>query len=214
MGHAPLETTGMSSDHEPSRDAPDALNGPGEITRLLVAVRGGEPGAFDQLLPLVYDELRSAARSQLRRRRAGQTLDTTALVHEAYVRLVDRTRAEWRDRGHFLAVAAVAMRHILVDHARRRMAQKRGGDAVRVTLDEARVGRDAPVVEILALDQALDALAALNERLSKLVELRFFGGLTVEETAGVLDVSERTVKRDWRKARAFLYQRLGQQGVG
>jgi RNA polymerase sigma factor (TIGR02999 family) len=175
---------------------------------MLAAVRDGDRAAFDRLLPLIYDELRAVARRQLRRRRPGQTLDTTALVNEAYVKLVDRKGADWRDRGHFLSVAAVAMRHILVDHARSRVALKRGG-SLRVTLDEARLGADAGAdVEILALDEALTSLASLDERLSRLVELRFFGGLTVEETAGLLGVSGRTVKRDWRKARAFLHSRL------
>lgn len=183
----------------------------GEITQLLAAYSGGEPSAFDRLLPLVYEELRVAAHRQLRRRRpGGQTLDTTALVHDAYLKLIDHQRAGWRDRNHFMAVATLAMRQILVDHARRRAAGKRGGNEQVVTLEEGRM-RDAAgsrAVEILALDQALHKLAGLDERLAKLVELRFFGGLSVEETAEVLDVSERTVKRDWRKARAFLYRLL------
>ncbi len=184
----------------------------GEITRLLFAFRDGEGSAMDELLPLVYGELRGIAHRQLRRRPA-QTLNTTALAHEAYLKLVDQSRAEWRDRSHFLAVAAVAMRHILVDTARRRTAQKRGGDDVRVTLDDraAKADTDSRAIEILALDEALTALAELNDRLSRLVELRFFGGLTVEETAEAMGISERTVKRDWRKARAFLYRALGEK---
>jgi RNA polymerase sigma factor (TIGR02999 family) len=190
------------------------LSDPGEITQLLVAARAGDGGAVDKLLPLVYDELRLAAHRQLMKRRPGQTLETTALVHEAYLKLVDQSRAEYRDRSHFMAVAAVAMRHILVDYARRRMAKKRGGDDFQVTLNEARVGVDARAVEILDLDVALRSLEKLSERLAKLVELRFFGGLTVEETAEVMSLSERTVKRDWAKARAFLYRALSEPSAG
>ena len=188
---------------------------PGEVTQLLIAAREGDPGAIDRLMPLVYDELKGVARRQLRGRRAGATLDTTALVNEAYLKLVDQTRAEFEDRGHFLSVAAVAMRHILVDFARRRAAKKRGGDEVRVTLDEARLAGvvEGRALDILALDAALDQLAELNERLTKLVELRFFGGLTVEESAETLGISSRTVKRDWRKARAFLYQALNEEAA-
>ena len=186
----------------------------GEITQLLVAARRGESAVIDRLLPLVYPELHAVAHRQLRHQRPGQTLNTTALVHEAYLKLVDQTRADYQDRGHFLAVAAVAMRHILVDYARRRAAKKRGGDEQQVTLDDARLGVDARAFEILALDQALTSLAHVDERLSRLVELRFFGGLSVEETALALKVSERTVKRDWRKARAFLYRALSAPAAG
>jgi RNA polymerase sigma factor (TIGR02999 family) len=169
---------------------------------------------MDRLMPLVYDELRAVARRQLRRLRPGQTLDTTALVHEAYLRLVDQTAAAWQDRAHFLSVAGVAMRHILVDAARRRIAKKRGGEGLRITFDELRPGQDGTdasrrAVEILDLDEALTSLAARNERLRRLVELRFFAGLTEEETAQTLGTSERTVRRDWLKARAFLFLALG-----
>ena len=182
----------------------------GEITQLLNAYSAGEASAFDRLLPLVYDEMRLAAHRQLRKRRPGQTLDTSALVHDAYLRLIDHQRAGWRDRNHFMAVATLAMRQILVDYARRRTAQKRGGEEPAVTLEEGRIGAGNDLaVEVLALDEALGRLSELDPRLTKLVELRFFGGLTVEETAGVPEASERTVKRDWRKARAFLYQQLG-----
>jgi len=157
---------------------------------------------------LVYAELRLLARRQLRRGRRSPTLDTTGLVHEAYLKLVDRSEAAWQDRTHFLAVAAVAMRHILVDQARRRAAAKRGGEAIQVTLDEGRLVTDPRAVEILALDEALTALSALSERLARLVELRFFGGLTEEETGQVMEMSERTVRREWRKARAFLFRAL------
>ena len=186
---------------------------PGEVTQLLAAVRQGDGSAMDRLMTLVYDELRAVARRQLRRWRPGQTLDTTALVHEGYLRLVDQAGASWQDRAHFLSVAGVAMRHILVDAARRRVAKKRGGEGPRISLDELgpdRGGTDASrqAVEILDLDEALTSLAARNERLSRLVELRFFAGLTEEETARTLGISERTVRRDWLKARAFLFHTL------
>ena len=186
---------------------------PEEVTQLLAAVRQGDGSAMDRLMTLVYDELRAVARRQLRRWRPGQTLDTTALVHEAYLRLVDQAGASWQDRAHFLSVAGVAMRHILVDAARRRTAKKRGGEDLRISLDELgpdRGGMDASrqAVEILDLDEALTSLAARNERLSRLVELRFFAGLTEEETAQTLGTSERTVRRDWLKARAFLFHAL------
>lgn len=170
-------------------------------------------------MALVYQELHAMARRYLRFRRPGQTLTTTALVHEAYLKLVDHSGATWQDRAHFLSVAAIAMRHILVDSARRRVAKKRGGEGVRIPFDELRLGNEEPraeaqAVEVLALDRALTSLAALNQRLSQLVELRFFAGLNEEETAQVMGTSERTVRRDWRKARAFLFQALGGQVAG
>ncbi|MCG8421565.1 MAG: sigma-70 family RNA polymerase sigma factor [Proteobacteria bacterium] len=180
-----------------------------EITQLLAEVRQGEPGAVDQLFSAIYQELRVLARRQLHRRRPGQTMDTHALVHEAYLKLVGQLASEWNDRAHFLAVAAVAMRHILVDDARRRASQKRGANAPVVTLDHSKQGGvSVDTAELIALDQALTALSAANERLGKLVELRFFGGLTIQEAATILDISERTAKREWRKARAFLYRAL------
>ena len=192
---------------------------PGEVTRLLAAARQGDANALPQLIALLYDELRTMARRQLRRGRPGQTIATTVLVHEAYLKLVDHRGASFQDRAHFLSVAAVAMRHILVDAARRHTAKKRGGEGVRITFDglEPAPGQqdaEARAAEILAVDRALTSLAALNERLSRLVELRFFAGLTEEETARVMDASERTVRRDWRKARAFLFQALGGQAAG
>ncbi len=170
-----------------------------------------------ELAPLVYEQLRSVARRQLRRRRPGQTLDTTALVHEAYLKLVESEGSEWRDRDHFLSVAGVVMRHILVDAARRRTAGKRGGENQRVALDELKMADEAVhgderAVEILAVDEALKQLAGLNERLCRLVELLYFAGLTEEEAGRVLGISDRTVRRDWRKARAFLFQALGAAG--
>jgi len=191
----------------------------GEITGLLAAARQGDGSAAHRLMALVYDELRAMARRQLRRRRPGQTITTTVLVHEVYLKLVDYEGVTWQDRSHFFSVAALAMRQILVDSARRRVAKKRGGEDVRITLDELRMegvesDAEARAVEVLAVDRALSSLSALNERLSRLVELRFFAGLTEEETAEVMGTSERTVRRDWRKARAFLFQALGGQAAG
>jgi RNA polymerase sigma factor (TIGR02999 family) len=188
----------------------------GEITSLLAAARQGDGRATQRLITLVYDELRAMARRELRHWRHGQTITTTALVHEAYLRLVDTGTVTWDDRSHFFSVAALAMRHILVDAARRRVAKKRGGEGVRITFDELRLGggkRDAEAraVEVLAIDRALTSLSALDGRLGQLVELRFFAGLTEEETAEVMGTSERTVRRDWRKARSFLFQALGGQ---
>jgi RNA polymerase sigma factor (TIGR02999 family) len=179
-----------------------------EVTGLLEAWRGGDVGAIDRLLPLVYEDLRRIAHQQLRRNRPGYTLNTTALVHEAYFKLVNQTRVEWADRAHFYAVAAQAMRRIVLDHARRYRAAKRGGEGQRVPLDDV----DLPVEEraelLIAVDAALTRLGALDGRLSRVVECRFFGGLTDEETAAALGVTARTVRRDWAKARGWLYQEL------
>jgi RNA polymerase sigma-70 factor, ECF subfamily len=179
-----------------------------EVTELLVAWRGGETGAVDRLLPLVYEELKRIARRQLRIEAVGHTLNSTALVHEAYLKLVDQTRVEWVDRAHFYAVAAQAMRRILVDHARKHRAAKRGGGERRVPLDDA----DLPIEEraelLVALNEALERLAALDSRLAQVVECRYFGGLTEEETAAALGVTARTVRRDWVKARGWLHEEL------
>jgi RNA polymerase sigma factor (TIGR02999 family) len=180
----------------------------GDVTRLLLAWRDGSEDAPRELFAVLYQELRRLARAQLRRRGRRDSLATTGLVHEAYLKLADQTRLDLRDRGHFLALAARAMRQIVVDHARRRAAGKRGGAAVLATLDEDAVAAEARADEIVALDAALSRLEALDERLSRIVEMRFFGGLSVEETAQALGLSERTVKRDWQKARAFLYAEL------
>jgi RNA polymerase sigma factor (TIGR02999 family) len=186
---------------------------PGEITRLLASIRAGDRQALNELFPLVYAELRTAAHRHLRARRAGDTLSTTALVHEAYLKFVGGSRHEWADRGHFLAVAARAMRQIVVDHARARSAQKRGGPAVALTLDEASLGVSGRADELLALDEALTQLEALNERPARVVELRFFAGLSVDETADAMELSPRTVKREWRFARAFLFDALSSAGA-
>jgi RNA polymerase sigma factor (TIGR02999 family) len=180
---------------------------PDDVTRLLISLREGRREALNDLFPLVYEELRAIAR---RRMPVGgeQTLGTTALVHEAYLKLFDHTRLTVNDRSHFYALAARAMRQILIDHARRRGAAKRGGDLRRLDLDDATIAVEDRAGELLALDEALQRLARLDERMGQVVELRFFGGLSVDETAEVLGVDPRTVKRDWRKARAVLYQEL------
>lgn len=190
---------------------------PTEISHLLSAHRRGEAGAMDRLFPLVYDELHELARRQRRRRHPGETLDTTALLHEAYLKLVDQSRPGWQDRNHFMAVAAVVMRHLLVDQARKKTAQKRGGKEDPVPLlEDVHLGDGAVAraEEILAIHEALEALAELSPRLVTLVELRFFAGLSVEEAAAAMDLSERTIKRDWRKARAFLHSTLAMDGDG
>jgi RNA polymerase sigma factor (TIGR02999 family) len=177
-----------------------------EITELLLELRGGQRGAFDALVPLVYQELRVIARQHLRRREGTMTLDTTALVHDAYLRLVDRTRYDWEDRGHFLAVFSTVMRNLVVDYARARSTAKRGGDRVRVTLDESAATVETHADQILAVDEALDRLRRMDERLVRVVECRYFAGLTEPETAAALAISERTVRRDWTKARLVLHQ--------
>ena len=185
----------------------------GEITRLLAALRDGDRTALDRLFPLVYAELHGRAHGQLARHRPGDTLSTTALVHEAYLKLTDSAHQTYQDRVHFFAVASRAMRQILVDYARRRMAVKRGG-AHPVSLDPEAVSAPGRDEELIALDEALGRLESLDERLARTVEMRFFGGLSVEETAAALNVSPRTVKRDWRKARAILYQDIrGDDGL-
>jgi len=185
----------------------------GEITERLLALRAGDKDALNQLLPVVYERLRAMAHARLAGQRRGASIDTTDLVHEAYLKLVDQSRAEWRDRTHFFAVAATAMRQIVVDRARRRSARKRGGGVRPTLLDDAGPGVAARAEEILALDQALSRLAALSERMVKMVELRFFAGLSVEETAEVLGIDPRTVNRDWRAARALLYRALSGAGA-
>jgi RNA polymerase sigma factor (TIGR02999 family) len=179
------------------------------VTGLLQAWASGDQAALDQLLPLVYDDLRRQARRYMRAQPAGHTLQTTALVHEAYLRLVGQSAVEWTGRAHFFGVAAKAMRSILVDHARARNAAKRGGSARAITLDEgAGIAGPEPGVDVLALDEALGRLAELDARKSQLVELRYFGGLGIDEAAAVLDVSAATVKREWTTARAWLRREL------
>ena len=181
---------------------------PHEVTALLLELRDGDQTVVNALFPLVYEELREIAHRQLGRERPGHTLSTTALVHEAYERLVDHRHTEWQDRAHFCAVAARAMRRILVDYARRRHAQKRGGKQQPLPLDEARVAVEEQAALIVSLDQALNRLSSMSERLGQVVELRFFGGLTEDEAAEVLGISARTVRRDWVKAKAWLFKEL------
>lgn len=176
-----------------------------EVTRLLEALNAGDGDARERLIPLVYDELRKLAGGYMSRERPGHTLQPTALVNEAWLKLADQSRVEWKGRAHFFGIAAQAMRRILVDHHRRRSAARRAGQAV--TLIDAAETFDDPL-DFIILDDALDKLAELDPRAARIVELRFFGGLTVEETAEVLDVSVPTVKRDWRMAKAWLYRRL------
>ena len=183
---------------------------PGEVTRLLQCWSGGDNHALDELAPLVYRELRLLAARYLRRERRDHTLQPTALVHEAYLRLVDQTHVETHSRAQFLAIAANLMRHILIDHANRLRAAKRGGGN-KVALDEAAGAvQQQPQVDLVALNEALEKLAELDPRQSRIVELRFFGGLTEEEIAEVLDVSPITIRRDWRMARAVLHNQLGE----
>jgi len=180
-----------------------------DLTELLLASQAGTPGAVDQLLVQVYDELKVLAAGYLRAERADHTLQTTALVHEAYLKLVDQRRTSWQNRGHFFGIAAQAMRRILVDHARRRRARKR--DAGRlVTLDEELAGQDAESGDLLAVDQALERLALLDARQARIVELRYFGGLSIEQTAETLEISPATVKRDWVSAKAWLQRELSE----
>ena len=182
--------------------------GPGEITQQLIAYREGDRQALDRLFQMVYDQLRRMSHGQLGRGGSRITLNTTALVHEAYLKLVDGRRANWQDRNHFFAVASKAMRQILVDHVRQRLAAKRGGGAAHTDLEESQIGIEGRVVELLELNDALQRLEQLSERLCKVVELRFFGGLSEEEIGRILGVADRTVRRDWRKARAFLFSQL------
>jgi RNA polymerase sigma-70 factor (ECF subfamily) len=179
-----------------------------EITALLLAWSQGDQAALEKLTPLVYQELHRLAQREMGRERPGHTLQTSALVHEAYLRLIDSSRLQWQNRAHFFAVSAQLMRRILVDFARARHNLKRGGRAQQVSLDEALVVSAGPEANLVALDEALDALAALNRRQSRVVELRFFGGLNMEETAEVLKVSPETVKRDWRLAKVWLLREL------
>lgn len=185
---------------------------PQEVTRLLIAWSNGDQAALDELLPLVYQELHRLSHHHLERERSDHTLQTTALIHEAYLRLIDWKSAQWQNRVHFFAVAAQMMRRILVDHARARRRQKRGGGAQQVTFDEALEVSDERAAEVVALDEALSALAAFDERKSRMVELRFFGGLSIEETAVVLQVSPGTVMRDWTLAKTWLQREINKRG--
>lgn len=181
---------------------------PREVTQLLVAWSNGDQEALEKLIPMVYDELRRLARRYMNREHAGHTLQTTALVNEAYLRLIEQKDVKWQNRAHFFAISAQLMRRILVSMARARHADKRGGEAPRVSLDEALVISDERAAELVALDDAMKELASLDPRRCQVVELRYFGGLSVEETAEVLKVSPDTVMREWKRAKAWLYSEL------
>jgi RNA polymerase sigma-70 factor (ECF subfamily) len=185
-----------------------ATPSPGAVTGLLRAWSDGDDSALEELLPLVEVELRRLARGYMGRERRGHTLQTTALVNEAFLRLTDARQVRWQDRAHFLGISARLMRRVLVDYARRRGFHKRGGGAQRITLDEGLVMSPDPAFDLVALDRALETLAKVDPRKSRVVELRFFGGLSVEETAEVLQVSADTVKRDWRLAKLWLLREL------
>ena len=178
------------------------------ISVILKDWSGGDRASADRLLSLVYDELRKIAGQYLRKEKSDHTLQPTALVHEAYMKLIDISDISWQDRAHFFAVSANIMRHILVDHARAKLAEKRGGDAQRISLEDADSLSSEPDVDLLAVDEALNELAEFDEQQSRIVELRFFGGLTIEETAHVAGISPATVKREWAMAKAWLHRKL------
>ncbi|HRJ90159.1 MAG: sigma-70 family RNA polymerase sigma factor [Blastocatellia bacterium] len=182
-----------------------------QITKLLLQWREGKAEALDELVPLVHDELRRIARNFMRRQNPGHTLQTTALVNEAFIRLVDSNRVNWQDRNHFFAISAQLMRRVLVDVARRKNSLKRGGERVQVTLDDKLNVSDEKETDIIALDEAMSLLAELNPRQSQIVELRYFGGLTEEQIADTLEISSRTVRRDWNLARAWLFRELNRK---
>jgi RNA polymerase sigma-70 factor, ECF subfamily len=179
-----------------------------EVTQLLTRWSGGDPNALEQLIPLVYDELRRLARSLLARERSDHTLQSTALVHEAYMRLIGHSAVHFENRAHFFAVAAQSMRRILVEHARKHNAAKRGGNHITLVLDEAIATPAESKVDVEALDNALSDLATLDPRQASIVEMRFFGGMSIDETAKVLDISPATVKREWTTARTWLFDKM------
>ena len=181
---------------------------PQEVTQLLADWGKGDKSALEKLLPLVHDELRRIARRQMSHERPGHTLQATALVNEAYLKLAGHEGFEWRNRAHFYAVCAQVMRHILIDHARAHARDKRGGGAIQVSLDEAIAMTSEQADEYLALDEALCSLESVDPQKGRIVELRYFGGLSVEETADVLDISPRTVRREWRRSKAWLYKMI------
>ena len=189
----------MNADGSPSKE---------EVTRLLIAYGQGDAQALDQLLPAVYSELHRIAMRQMRHERADHTLNATALVHEAYLKLTDQNRISWQNRAHFFAIASRVMRQVLISYARKHNAEKRGGGAPNTLLEGKEIALNDRADELLALDEALTRLGTFDERLAQVVEYRFFGGLTIEETATVLEVSTMTVKRDWNKAKAWLYREL------
>jgi RNA polymerase sigma-70 factor, ECF subfamily len=182
---------------------------PTAVTELLARARAGDSSALADVFPLIYDELRRLAQQQLRREPDGHTLSPTALVHEAYMRLIDYTRTEWANRAHFMAVAATAMRRILVDHARGHRSLKRGGGLPRVPIDAVELGTKERAELLIAIDESLGRLKEVEPRQAQVVECRFFGGMTEEETAGALGIGLRTVKRDWARAKSWLHREIG-----
>jgi RNA polymerase sigma factor (TIGR02999 family) len=200
----------MPSEPSPPRQREPEI--PGGVTGILLAWHAGEPGALDALLPVVYAELHRQAERALRREATGHTLQPTALVNEAYLRLVDQSRVSWQNRAQFFGVAARCMRQILVDHARARGAAKRGGPGVRLALGDTDAAIDEPASLVAAVHESLERLAVLDAEQARLVELRYFGGLTIEETAEVLGISPATVKREWVVARAWLRRELSEVG--
>jgi len=186
------------------------VSGSSQVTELLRAWAAGDGAALDTLVPLVEAELRRLARRYMARERRDHTLQTTALVHEAFIRLAGAQHLDWHDRAHFIGIAARLMRRVLVDHARERAVQKRGGGAFKVSLDEGMAVSPAPNLDLLALDRALEALAVVDPRKCQVIDMRFFGGLTVEETADVLGVSPDTVRRDWRLAKLWLLREINE----
>lgn len=184
----------------------------GEVTQLLLAWSDGDKSALDKLMPIVYQELRQIARRYMRRERHNHTLQTSALVNEAYLHLIDQRAVRWQNRAQFFAITSSLMRRILVDYARTRGYTKRGGTALRVTFDDKNISADEQAADLLALDDALNQLAKIDPRQSRIVEMRFFGGLSVEETAAAMSLSPATVKREWSTAKAWLYKRLTSEG--
>ena len=202
-----------SADRNEPPDGPPLADGqPTDATQLLISLSQGHDGAREALLPLVYDELRKLARGYLARERKTHTLQPTALVHEAYLRLIDQRKVDWRNRAQFVGVAAVMMRRVLINHARDHAARKRGGDVERVTLSVSREPGVAPEVDLVDLHDALGKLEAIDPRKSRIVELKFFGGLTTEEIGEVMQVSPATVKREWSFSKAWLYDAMSGQG--
>jgi RNA polymerase sigma-70 factor (ECF subfamily) len=197
----PKNAASHSMDSEPQHD----------VTQILHDWSGGDPKAPERLMPHVYDELRRLARSFLSRERGGHTLQPTALVNEAYLRLVDQTRVNWQNRAHFYGIAASMMRRVLIDHARAHATEKRGGGAVRLSVDDVQLPLEQRAESLVALDEALERLKQLDERKCRVVEMRFFAGMSDEEMAECLGVTTRTVLRDWKKARLWLYRELNQQ---
>ena len=185
-----------------------------KVTELLLAWRDGDESALEKLAPLVYDELHQLAARYMRRESPGHTLQTSALVNEAFIRLIDQQEVQWQNRAHFFGIAAQLMRRILLDHARSRARAKRGGGVLRVSFDEGAIVSGQRAAELIALDDALNALAAFDSRKSRIVELRFFGGLSNEEVAEVMGMSLRTVEREWRKAKAWLHHAISKGKIG